>query len=100
MLSAGERADHSRISGTTGEPPKAMERGTNGIACECQRLGRTVKWPSGRDGRTVEGLYGLSLLIIMAFQRQLLIETIKPRNAGDGRPASTTTEGSGWTEPY
>ena len=28
----------------------------DGIACECPRLGRTVKRPPGRDGRTVEGL--------------------------------------------
>ena len=54
---------------------------------ECQRLGRTVKWPSGRDGRTVEGIYVACLHV-------RCLVPIKPRNAGDGRPASTRNIGS------
>ena len=61
-------------------------------AGECQRLGRTVKWPSGCDGRTVEGIY-------VACLHERGYVPIKPRNAGDGRHGEHNNIGSGWTEP-
>ena len=61
-------------------------------AGECQRLGRTVKWPSGCDGRTVEGFY-------VACLHERGYVPIKPRNAGDGRHGEHNNIGSGWTEP-
>ena len=79
--------------GTIGEPPSgAGMRNEWKSPGECQRLGRTVKWPSGRDGRTVEVLYVACLHVRGSVP-------IKCRNAGDGRPASTTIWAAKWTEP-
>ena len=61
-------------------------------AGECQRLGRTVKWPSGCGGRTVKGFY-------VACLHERSYVPIKPRNAGDGRHGEHNNIGSGWTEP-
>ncbi|MEO7483812.1 MAG: hypothetical protein ABIT81_08610 [Ferruginibacter sp.] len=52
--------------------------------------GADRKTATGCDGRTVEGLY-----VACVHKRGLV--PIMPRNAGDGRTASTRKMGSGWT---